>query len=197
MAETTAVNSSMSFGNRRPKRNRQREGELTISRSELLAEVYTSTKVTYDTGTKYLYPDTSSNTGQFAWLSALAKLFDRIKFHKMHIYWKPAVAATTDGQMTFGVDWNQNLSNKTAATISALTPSCQVPVWSDTVRKKMVLPIDRLQSMLWYKIGTGEGFDRGPGQFHYHVTHKSSDTATALGSFWVDYTVTLQGTSSA
>lgn len=171
-------------------------GEITICRQEALASLVMAKGKTEDSWSKYLHPDTGSTTSQFPWLSGLAKMFDRYRWNKLHIYWKPAVSAMVSGQIAFGVDWNANLSSITMTNVTSLTPSVQAALWNDTSAKVMVLPAQLLQSMKWYKVGSGDAYDHGPGQLRIYATADSLSTDRPLGTLWADYSVTLQGTGA-
>lgn len=178
----------------RVRSGRQVEGEVTLSRKEMLADVILKSGQKEATLTKYLYPDTSG--GQMKWLSGLAKSFDRFKFHKIHIFYKPAVSAMVTGRVSIGIDWNQSISTPTAESATACTPAMQCPVWEDTEGRPLILPRSRLQNVTWYRVGNGTGTDRGPGNV---VLYLSSATATAdvlMGSLWIDYTITFSGTNT-
>lgn len=185
-------------GRRRGKGRSPIEGEITIRRMEVLADIVARANTTSTTGTKYLYPDTSSAASQMPWLSNLAKCFDRLRWNYLHVFWRPAVAATVSGQIAFGVDWNQSTTSlSSSGVVTALTPSRQVAIWHDTEKEKMVLPRARLQSMLWYKIGSSSDYQMGPGSLRYYVSHDANVAEKALGSLWIEYSATMQGTSSA
>lgn len=175
---------------------RQREGEVTVDRRELLTEVTASASTTSSNGVKYLNPDTTNPSAQFPWLSTLAKMFDRMRVNHMRIYWVPAVGTNTSGQLYYGIDWNRSAAKGTAAVVTAMTPSMQISLWMDTTNKPMVLPRDRLQTLLWYQIGGGSTYQFGPGNIVWYATYDSPSANKVLGAFWVDYSVTLQGTSA-
>lgn len=61
----------------------------------------------------------------------------------------------------------------------------------------IVLPRSRLQALNWYQIGAGGGYVHGPANLEYWVTHDSAKAVKVLGSIWVEYNVTLQGTAAS
>lgn len=173
---------------------RNREGEVTLSKREMMCDIAVKKDAGQASIVKYLYPDTSAD--QMPWLSKLAKNFDRFKFHKIHIFYKPAVSAMTAGRVSVGVDWNQSIGTATAEAVTNCSPSMQFPVWEDTEGRPIVLPKNRLQSVQWYRVGSGTGTDKGPGNLVAYVATTTVTADTTIGSLWIDYTITLQGTNS-
>lgn len=201
LANSTPMSTNTQIGRRsRTRRRRQAaqvEGEVTIRRRELLAEITSTASATSTSGTKYLYPDTGTTSAQMPWLSSLAKNFDRMRWNSMHLYWKPAVSASTSGQVALGVDWNQSGAHGSLSAVLSLSPSRQCALWCDMEAQPIVLPRSRLQAVNWYQIGSGAGYQRGPAYLEYWITHDSVKDAKVLGSIWVDYNVTLQGTAAS
>lgn len=101
--------------------------------------------------------------------------------------------------MAFGVDWHgrNKLSDLKAidrAKVTGLTPVSDVPLYTDSAMKPLVLPKNLLQSRQWYSMaGTNlPDAELGPGQIVYAAKH---DTATSkfLGELWIRYRVVMQG----
>lgn len=174
---------------RRPKKTgglSQKEGSMTISRRELLQAVSTTATTDTATGKIELYPD------KFAFLKGVAKSFERFRFSKMHLYWKPAVGTNYGGMIAMGVEWDFSSTKTLDRTgVTSFTPSVSVACWSDTESRPLVLPKNRLQSRDWYST-SGAGFDAGPGRLHYCANGEKG--AKTLGELWVEYTIEFMGT---
>lgn len=165
-------------------------GGMMISRRELIAEVTLAATKSDVYGMVELRPD------KFHFLKGLAKSFERFRFSKMRIYWKPAVGTTVGGMVGLGVDWDfsTTTSNQTRADISSYTPSQCFAVWADTEPKPLVLPQNRLQSRPWY-LTSGTTFDGGVALLKYAASGEANaSSARTLGEIWVDYTVQFSGT---
>lgn len=191
-------------GSSQPKRRRRarkartkpaasQEGQIVLTRTELLGTV--SIKKTKDTAMGHfdLVPDS------FTFLKGISKSFERVRWDKLHIFYKPAVGTTYGGLVSVGVDWDFAQTDVERSKISGFTPNQTCAAWADTESKPMVLPQSRLQSRLWYlPNGSADWPDKGPGKLHWAATGTTSDKAdTTVGEFWASYRVTMQGTNPA
>lgn len=140
----------------------------------------------------------SINPFNIPWLSGMAKIFDRYKFHSIKFFWKPAVATTQAGIFMMGVDWDSNTANvtdldKATKTIAATTPCFEVPVWQLGV---FTLPSSKLMTRKEYKIPNKENpdsaYDFQPGYLLYMC---SAAEGTACGHVWIEYDLSMWGTS--
>lgn len=167
---------------RRGKAVSANDGSIRISRGEFL-DVVTVQLV------KKLTPDS------FPWLSALAKAFDRITWHSCTIQYKPAVGTTTNGIVTYGVDWDSDQGRLLDLKMAqALTPLQTHPVWQCS---ELRLPPPKLQTRKEYKLRAGtdktDDFDLAPGDLLVWVEGNQG----LVGQIWVQYDVTLFGTTVA
>lgn len=190
---TASVGVSVPFRRRGGNRGgRAGDGEITISRKELFKSITTDA-----TGKKSDYADLVPSN--FNVLKHLAKSFERIKWLKCHVYYKPAVGTTKGGLITIGVDWDFSAPEATKITrlvATGFTPSSTCAIWDDMEDRKMVLPANRLMSRQWYheiSTGTSDRYDEAPGRLVYAV--ETSDALNSLvGEIWVEYTVVMSGT---
>lgn len=187
-----------SSSSRKKRKNRKRKnpvprnagianGELRLSKMELVEAV----KATKATG---------MGNGSFKlivtalpFLKSIGGSFERIKWLKCRVMYKPLVGTVRDGGVTIGIDWNFKDPQSTRSKIACYTPTQSGPVFKDF---SLNLPANKLQSRLWF-LTTAEGFDGGPGIVVYAVEGcTSKDADVTVGEIWVDYTVVLSGTQA-
>lgn len=164
------------------------EGQARIRRTELLQEVkVTTSNNAYVGNTGAL----SLSVRDFTWLKTLAGAFDRVTWHYMRVFWKPAVGTTTDGLFALGIDWNLSTraEDVTRAKVLACQPVMDVPVWQPA---EIVCPAAKLMSRKEYVLGSPDLADIQPGRLLYDVPK----VAKVFGEIWIEYDVTLFGTSA-
>lgn len=162
------------------------EGTLRLQKMELLTTVTSDGRGTVSS-TVVLEPSSCPL------LKSLIRSFERIRWHKIHILWKPAVGTTVGGLITYGVDWDQSAPATSRENIASYSPSATNAIWADTTARPMVLPSSRLMSRQWYTPQSGDQVDRAPGSLVYSA---NGPVSTVLGEFWIDYSVTLSGTKA-
>lgn len=164
------------------------EGELTITKSELVKNVITSA----DGSARGLFgivPD------EFPYLKSLFGAFERVKWHSFACFYKPAVGTTVGGLITYGIDWDREGTNVRDRTqVSAYTPTTTTSIWCDNSARPLVAQQAKLAGRLWYTPRTGDSVDKGPGDLVYACNGPASST---VGELWVTYRVTMAGTRSA
>lgn len=156
-------------------------GTIRIKRKEFVTEV---NKNILPSGFP-LHPES------FPWLKNLAKNFDRIVWHGCTIFYKPAVGTNTSGIFLMGIDWGSNKQQTTTNSfVASLTPVLEVPVWQLSSLK---LPTNKLMTRKAYELSSSnkDDNDRLPG---YLVWAPIASTTT-IGHVWVEYDVTLSGTT--
>lgn len=171
--------------NRRPRANAvSAEGMITLTRKELLgtvtADANGNAKATYK-----LQPDT------FTFMSTIGKCFERSRWLKISIVYKPAVSMTSAGLVAMGVDWDGVSAADTREKVAAYTPSSTFAVWQDTEKTPLVLPPNRLQSRQWYTHQSATAGDWGPGSIVLLATGPRGST---LGEIYATYTIQMMGT---
>lgn len=183
---------AMSRGRRGKRTQVHPEGEIVIRRRELLTTVKVATAGTAVAGFIALGP------AAFTWLQKLSTAFERYKFTRVSVYWKPSVGTAVNGSCAYGVDWKVTSTTPSSkATVVALTPSMDHAVWQSTETRQMVLPASRLQSRAWYTLNTDsniDDIDKYPATLKYYVSSNLSANAEA-GDFWIDYTIVMTGTA--
>lgn len=167
------------------------DGGVSISRTELLGTLSLPAGQPTVVGHFDLVPDSC------AFLKSLFKSFERIRWTKIHIYYKPAVGTTYGGLVSVGVDWDFSGADAGRSVLSAYTPNFTVSAWTDTQSRPMVLPPARLAGRAWYTPRTGDWIDKGPGKIHWAVDGTTSKAATSIGELWISYTAQLMGTNPA
>lgn len=174
---------------RRAKAAAQTLGQITLNRMELIRSVKVeSSKETAD----YidLVPSNLVFLKQFS-------MFDRIKWNRASVVYKPAVGATFGGMVSYGVLWGFDKSPKTRGEIAALTPNQSHALWYDGGSTPMVLPTAKLQTRPWFTPDDADSVEKGPGRLCYvSSTSETGKTAgTEVGELWLDYSVTMTGTT--
>lgn len=186
----------VSAGPSRRRRNRKRgcgplgEGEIRLARRELLASVKLAANASSVKGHFDVEP------GSFSLLKSIASSFERSRWERVHVMWKPAVSMTYGGLITYGVDWDFKGEDPERAGVSAFTPVNTHAVFADSTKSPLVMPPARLNTRQWYSHQSSDLFDKGPGRICYCAEGTSSANVTVLGEFWVDYSLVMQGTRS-
>lgn len=160
------------------------EGMITLSRKELLATIKADAAGNA-IGTYNIKPST------FTFLKNLGSSFERSRWLKVAVSYKPAVSMTSAGLLAMGVDWDGASVARTRENIAAYTPSSTFAIWQDTEKNPMVLPPARLQSRQWYSHQSSEAQEWGPGSIAVAATGPESAT---LGEVYVSYTIQMMGT---
>lgn len=138
--------------------------------------------------------------GTMSFLAALSKSFERSKWHRVRIYWKPLVGGMVGGLVTLGVDWDFAGSAPDRTKISSYSPNMSWALREDTETAPLVLPPARLASRLWYlhNSTTSDYPDRGPGKIWVVGSTSDKDSfGGEVGEIWVDYDITMAGTCPA
>lgn len=167
------------------------DGMITLSRRELLQSIKLEANKDTSTGMIDLIPTS------FSFLKSLSASFDRLKWNKLRVYYKPAVGTVYGGLVSYGMDWDFATNPSNRESVASLTPSVTCAAWQDTESKALMLPTNRLQSRAWYLPNTDDAkpLDKGPGRLLWGATGKKESTVTVLGEIWVEYSVTMQGTN--
>lgn len=173
--------------NKRPINNLGSD-EVHISRRELLAVVTITSKE--GSGA------TPMSHISLSFLKGIGASFDKFRWNRVSIFYKPAVGTTVGGLVGYGVDWDSNTGVVNRSAISGYTPNASCAVWADTESRPMVVPSSRLQTRQWYLANrsTADDIDKYPFLFKWAVTAEKAGT---YGEFWVDYSVTMSGTNPA
>lgn len=169
-------------------------GEVTVQRSEMVVSTMAAA------GSVVLTPMA------LPWLKNLAQAFERVRWLKAVLEYRPLVGTSHDGSVAVGFDWmspTTKLSctdgqlhltaDPTKSGVLACTPSFDTPVWQRV--PSVPLPASRLMSRAWYEVGTAEeakanAIDFAPGSISY------VSTAASVGEIWIHYKVVLSGTHS-
>lgn len=190
------VSHSGKAAKKRSGKNNPGDGSVMVSRLELLSSVTAVAHTSQTSGTLSITP------ASCVWLKSLSASFERYRWESVQIYWRGATGTTFGGLIAFGVDWTGR--NKLSGVgldrnkVLGLTPLCDVPVWTDSSNRPLVLPRAEIQSRAWYGLG-GEmaEIDAGPGNLAYSAYHDEVTAGKFLGEFWIRYRIRLQGTTQA
>lgn len=165
------------------------EGEIVLTRHELVRTI----KMPAGKGEVVDYIDLVPSN--LAFLKTFIAVFERIKWHKCHIYWKPAVGTTYGGLVAYAIDWDSSGNTSlNRSQVCAYTPNASHAIWQDSQRTPLVLPAAKLMSRQWYTPDVGEIVDKQPGRVMIAASGTSSNSEQVLGELWAQYTVTLAGT---
>lgn len=175
------------------KSSRAAPGAINIRRSEMLLPVVVKAN------TNKVFDSLSMNTDNLGYLSTLAKSFENIIWHSARIYWIPAVGTNFNGMITYGADYKFSAKKTTRKNISSFTPSASHPCWCDTTGKAITVPRSNLMSRRMYATsttGSQDARDQAPFSLQYGMDCDNLAADTTVGEFWMDYSVTLTGTSA-
>lgn len=171
------------------------QGEVSVGRSELLAEITTGSDGKVGSS-KVLAPL------NLPWLVNVAKAFERVRWNSVRIEYRPAVGSTADGTVAIGFDWGSSSVSATdgswtlvsavdKASVLATTPNVDMPVWQ---KGQITIPASRLQSRAWYELpasSISNLFDEAPGTVVWAAQSAASKT---VGEIWIHYRVQMSGT---
>lgn len=173
----------------RRKNNPSREdGSITLTRTELVTTL-TLSNASSAVGHIDLLPDS------FPFMKAVFAAFDRLKWLKLHMYYKPAVGTVYGGLVSFGMDWDFSSVDVNRSKISGFSPNCTIAAWADGENRPLVIPPNKLMSRSWYTPRQGDWVDKGPGKIHWAINGKRDAGETTIGELWVSYTVQMFGTN--
>lgn len=131
----------------------------------------------------------------FQFLKPLSKAFERVRWTKLHVFWKPAVGTTYGGLVSYGFDWDlTGDTNVDRAKMSAYTPNASHAVWMDSQSRPMVIPPQKLMSRQWYTPDAGDTVDKAPGRLMVAAQGTKEASDTVLGELWATYSITFAGT---
>lgn len=159
------------------------EGDIRIKRNELVREIKTSAAGEYK-------DQFDLNPTSFTFLKNLYGSFERYRWHKIHVYYKPAVGTTTDGLVSYGFDYTLSKTGLSRPQISALTPNTSHAVWADSTARPLVVSNAMLMSRAWYVDG-GDSVDKSTARC---CIAANSSPSKVLGEIWVSYDIQMSGT---
>lgn len=195
----TAVASGSGNGARRSRRKRKKGvaqvsnniGVITLARKELLAPIVIAKGQPSGLYGWAIVPASFNFLKQFS-------MFDKVRWNKLHLFYKPGVGATTNGMVSYGIQWDfSHLEPTNRTSISSLTPNMTHSVWQDGSATPLVCPPSRLQSKPWFTPGDSEDkMEKGPGMIMLAVTKPEVNQTMdfTVGELWADYSVTMTGT---
>lgn len=161
----------------------QSSGTFRVSRREFLSDLKVDAN---KTDASFV---SSLDVRSFPWLKKIAGAFEQVIWHKAKIIYRPAVGTTTDGLVTYGVDWSfSKPSGITKTFVQSLTPFMDHAVWQSP--GDLVLPAARLQSRKSYVMDKNEI----PGFLVAWLSVTSNAASKTYGELYIEYDVTLMGT---
>lgn len=168
-------------------------GRIRLQRDELMLQVVTTDKQAESLFSQSLAP--SANFMPF--LFRLSSCYQRIRWLRMHIYWRPACGTNTNGIITYGVAYNNSNKFSARSDVTSLTPVCDHPVWQASGTQPLIIPGEMLMSRKWYALNTtgADPFDKQVGTFVCGLSHDAHAGAQSRGEFWASYTVEMEGTN--
>lgn len=168
-------------------------GRILLSRDELLLTVSTSAGKEESVLSKDLIP----SSGVMPFLHRLSSCYQRIRWLRAHITWRPSCGTSTNGIISYGVAYNGSQSATTRELVTSLTPCNDHPVWQSTGVTPLVVPPEMLMSRKWYALNVKDtdAFDTAMGKFCVGLSHDSEPSAKSRGEFWISYSVEMEGTN--
>lgn len=169
----------------------QQSGLIKISRTEMVTAVKAGSDGSAS-GTIKLQPDA------FPFLKGLGKSFEKVRWSKIHCYWKPAGSLTTTGLIAVGVDWDavDSFTAPNRESVLCYTPCISCPVREDCQKEPLKLPASRLRQMGWLTpdgSATSNPATRRPATLAYNLS-SNIDANKLIGELYISYTVEMVGT---
>lgn len=166
-------------------------GTITLVRREMIRAVKIGVRGAFESDYIDIVPSNLSFLKQF-------EMFDRVRWNKLHLFYKPGVGANFNGFVSYGVLWGFDKATiSSRSDISALTPNMSHAVWFDGEARSMVLPQSRLQTRPWFTPADSDSVEKGPGRIFVAAESSGATNAAAqaVGELWADYSVTLTGST--
>ncbi|USL85433.1 MAG: hypothetical protein [Ixodes ricinus sobemo-like virus 1] len=190
------VNTGSSGGSRKRRRKKGNlganagQGVITFSRKEKVCDVDIGASQTGGSGNFDLVPKSFTFLKKFT-------MFDKVKWNKIVLFYKPGVGATFNGFVSYGVLWDFSAKEADRAKISALTPNMSHALWYDGQMTPLVLPQSKLQTRPWFSVGDDKDiYETGPGRVFWASSTTDTTTSTrVVGEIWADYSITMTGTT--
>lgn len=173
---------------RRPAGAIPADGTIRVRRKELVLELKAPLKEDASHVIRTM-------VASFPWLKGLANSYDRVKWNSLVVHYKPAVSTNVSGMVMMGFDFDSNNYAKVdVAKVSALTPCLEVPAWQ---LASMTIPSSKLMTRKQYRIHqfTDEKDDNYELQPGFIIFYTSVTTEVTVGHIWIEYDVTLSGTT--
>lgn len=167
-------------------------GRIKIQRDELLCTVATTQAKTESVFSKPLKP----GSDVMPFLYRLSSCYQRIRWLRASITWRPSCGTHTNGIISYGIAYNSSEQIRTRDLVVALTPVNDHPIWQSSCNAPLVIPPEMLMSRKWYTLNsnTADEIDQSFGRFCCGLTHDAT-TAQSRGEFWINYTVEMEGTN--
>nr|QED21512.1 hypothetical protein 3 [Mortimer virus] len=162
-------------------------GTITLNRKERIMAVEVGNKT--GNGMFDIKPSNFTFLKQFS-------MFDRVKWNKLVLTYRPGVGTTFNGMISYGVLWDFSKSAASRDQISALTPNTTHALWYDGTACPMVLPRQKLQSRPWFTPVDSDAVEQAPGRIFWAADTPDvvAPNKMVVGEFWAEYSVTLTGT---
>lgn len=168
-------------------------GRIFIQRDEILSTV----KTTQGTEETVKVVDLTPTSGLMPFLFRLSSCYQRMRWQRAHITWRPSCGTATNGIISYGVAFAGGQKITSRALVASLTPCNDHPVWQATGTTPLVIPQDMLMTRKWYSIGDADAFDKQFGRFCYGLSHDNDARPQTRGEFWISYAVEMEGTNPA
>lgn len=166
-------------------------GTITLARREYIRDVNINAAGAQRLDYFDIVPDSFAFLKQF-------KMFDRVKWNKLHLFYKPGVGANFNGFVSYGVLWGfDKTSPGNRQNISALTPNMSHAIWVDGEARPLVCPQAKLQTRPWFTPDDADSVEKGPGRvcLAAESAGNTNEKVMTVGELWADYSVTLTGSS--
>lgn len=159
-------------------------GDVTITKTELTSTVKLAA------GHASAFGSVEIRTGgDLPWLKVMAASFERARWTRLRIVYKPGCAMTQSGRFSMGFDWDWTNTATTRARISGYQPNAGCAVYQDCA---MTIPVTK-GPQRWFIDAADDYTLKGPGKAVWAVDATSTTAETVLGEIWIEYTVILSG----
>lgn len=164
-------------------------GTITFNRLEKVEDVDIPAKLAKNSGYFDICPSSFTFLKKFV-------MFDKVRWNKLRLFYKPGVGATFNGFVSYGVLWEFGSTSADRSQISALTPNISHAIWYDGQASPLNLPQAKLQTRPWYTPDeTTDTLEKGPGRVFWCVESSAQANAIVVGEIWAEYSITMTGTA--
>lgn len=164
-------------------------GSISVFRTEMIKSVKAGDQGDINFTFK-IEPD------QFPFLAGLGKCFEKVRWQKIHVWWKPAASYQNSGMLAIGMDWDaaDGMSPPPRVSVLQYTPCISCHIRDDCQKSPLVIPPARLRTIGWLAPeGGGNPITRRPGTLCISVDSNMKKDEL-IGEVYIQYRVQMSGT---
>lgn len=162
---------------------------IRIHQEERIASVSGPTSGTSFNAKKYVINPADTTT--FPWLSSIAALFDKYKFHKLEFRYITSCSTSTAGNVSLAVDFDT--LDSTPTTGSAMSNLAKFNTFAAWANEKLSIPVNRRGNNQWLYTLDGNTSSNDPKSYNLGNLFVSTESIgnSTVGYLVVEYDVEL------